>query len=101
MFCSHCGTAIIKNAKFCANCGAETIKIEKKKSTEVADRKTAWGKWLTLFIPLFAAIIFAKHYFGFIVVFPILIIVVITTVLYQRYFNGRSWHSILWGKEKE
>ncbi len=101
MFCSGCGTELISSAKFCANCGAKTAINKKNESTKVNDRKTAWGKWLTLFIPFFFASMFAANYFGFIVIFPILIIILITTILYQRFYNGRSWHSILWGKEKE
>lgn len=99
MFCTDCGTKVDKNAKFCSNCGSK--KLNEKKLSKVSDKEAAWGKWLMLFLPTFLAIKLANNYFGFAIVFPLLIALLVTIVLHQHFFKGKSWYSILWGKEKE
>jgi uncharacterized membrane protein YvbJ len=102
-FCDKCGNGLTADAKFCASCGkpvvpATQIQLE---VDEKADKKKAWGKWLVIFIPAFIVAKLAIAEYGFDAVFPILIAILIAILLYQRYYKQRSWHSILWGKEKK
>jgi predicted membrane metal-binding protein len=57
----------------------------------------AWRNWLLMFVPLFAVICLASAKFGFGLIFPILIGLLVAGLLYQRFVNRRSWRSIMWG----
>lgn len=57
----------------------------------------AWGRWLVLFVPLFAATQITGPWVGFGWSMVALITVFASTLLYQRYVNKRSWRSIMWG----
>jgi len=58
---------------------------------------SAWQKWLLLFIPLFAIEMAGMYWFGFGLVMPVMLALLIAVLLYQRIINRRSWRSILWG----
>ena len=102
-FCAKCGTGLTEDAKFCTNCGNAITQIKPLAVpiTETIDKKKAWGKWFLIFVPAFIVAKLAMAEYGFDAVFPVILIILITILLYQRYYNKRSWHSILWGREKK
>jgi len=57
----------------------------------------AWLRWLSLFVPFMAVILLAMSWLDFPIIVAALIILLGATLLYQRYINGRSWQSIMWG----
>lgn len=67
----------------------------------VKDKKSAWIKWLVLWSLWMLLFGLAEKEFGFSATVPFMLVFVIVGLLYQRYFKKRSWHSIMWGKDKE
>lgn len=65
------------------------------------DRKAAihraWRNWLLMFVPFFVVICAASLWFGFNLIMPVLVVMLVATLLYQRLVNQRSWRSIMWG----
>lgn len=59
--------------------------------------RNAWLRWLALWIPLMMLVEIAKIWIDFNVIIGIMLAALVGVLLYQRYANGRSWHSILWG----
>ena len=59
--------------------------------------RIAWSRWLLAFFPLATAAAAATYFLGFNVVLAALIVLLGAQLLRQRYVNGRSWNSILWG----
>jgi hypothetical protein len=67
----------------------------------VKDKKSAWIKWLVLWSLWMLLFGLAEKEFGFSATLPFMVGFFIATILYQRYFKKRSWHSIMWGKDKK
>ena len=59
--------------------------------------KKAWRNWLLIFVPLFAVGMAANYWFGFYAILPLLIVMLVVTLLYQRVVKKRTWRSIMWG----
>ena len=59
--------------------------------------KSAWIRWLVLWVPLMAIITVASVWFEFNVIMAVLIGILAAVLLYQRHVNKRSWRSIMWG----
>ncbi len=57
----------------------------------------AWIRWFILFVPSMMLVALASMWLDFNLIIAALIIVLVGTLLYQRYVNRRSWNSILWG----
>ena len=57
----------------------------------------AWWTWFLMFVPLFGTTLIAARWYGFFAVFPLLLVVLAITLIYQRRVNKRTWHSIMWG----
>lgn len=63
----------------------------------MSKRTKSWILWIALLVPSMAIINIAIATKGFMVVFPLLVIVLAASLLGARYVGGRSWHSIMWG----
>jgi hypothetical protein len=58
---------------------------------------SAWQRWLSLWVPFMALILIAMHWIQFSTAMVCLILLLMATLLYQRFAKRRSWRSILWG----
>ncbi|MEJ6709997.1 MAG: hypothetical protein QNK92_14610 [Amylibacter sp.] len=52
--------------------------------------KKAWGKWLLIFVPLFAASMVAIYFFGFSTTLPVILAILVGVILYQRFLKKRN-----------
>lgn len=68
-----------------------------RKSDRTDAIKKAWGKWLLMFLPLFAASMVAIYLFGLSTILPLILAILVGVILYQRFVKKRTWRSILWG----
>lgn len=113
-FCNQCGNKLFSNAKFCSDCGKQissnvaNTSDAKSLTSKNSKKSLKLGKFFVFFIPgFFIMIIFADIFeifrielIGLNPMIVLGIIGLITALLYQRYFNERSWYSIFWGKDK-
>lgn len=65
--------------------------------TRRAAIRKAWLRWTWIFVPLFAVLMIAVTYLGMGVMLPVLLLILGAVLLYQRYLNKCTWHSIIWG----
>ncbi|QTN19106.1 hypothetical protein HZ989_12875 [Brevundimonas sp. AJA228-03] len=59
---------------------------------------TVWRNWFLIFLPLFVVSMFGMKWLGFAVMIPLLTVLLICTLLYQRYVKKREWGAIMWGR---
>ena len=57
----------------------------------------AWRNWFLIFVPLSAVSLVGSSWFGFAMILPVLLALLVAVLLYQRFINRRSWRSIMWG----
>lgn len=59
--------------------------------------KSAWLRWLALWVPFMAIIMVASLWINFNIIMVVLLAILAGVLLYQRHVNKRSWRSIMWG----
>ncbi len=59
--------------------------------------KRAWLRWVALWVPFMAIIMVATVWIDFTIIMGVLIAILASVLLYQRYANKRTWRSIMWG----
>jgi hypothetical protein len=57
----------------------------------------SWISFSAFLIPFMIIVNIAIEAKGFMVVFPLLLLLLAVGLLTQRYVVGRIWHSIMWG----
>jgi hypothetical protein len=53
--------------------------------------------WLLVFVPIFAAFMFLENWLGFNFSMLLVISLLCSVLLFQRFVNRRTWRSIMWG----
>lgn len=59
--------------------------------------RTAWLRWLALWVPLMATITVASRWLDFKAIIAVLLAILALGILHQRHVRKRSWRSIMWG----
>ena len=67
------------------------------KDQRLALIKSAWLRWLALWVPFMALILVSSVWFDLNAIIAVLLVILAGVLLYQRHVRKRSWRSIMWG----
>jgi hypothetical protein len=73
------------------------VAVAQKNGERSARIRSAWLRWLLLFIPFMALILLTLEWLDFFIVMTGLLVMAVGVSLYQRHVNKRSWRSIMLG----
>lgn len=67
---------------------------------EAPKRQKGWIKFWAIWAPLFAIFFFTQKTYGLLRTLPVMFVLLLVTLLYQRFVNKRSWNAIMWGNKE-